>query len=173
MTLNEKTIDLDDGLNALDDDIDHVEDAQDELLDVIDDEYDGYHAVPAEVERKWEALEDQKQSIEGQQNALQRVIDEWDGAEFVIQELSGGQLVAIQDEVNSAAAADGMDMDGLDGARVVAMLQKSIVQAPPGAPDNPRDYPWAVMLYLFEKVNAFNTTGDTDFQSTSLRDAMP
>lgn len=96
-------------------------------------------------------------------------------SEFSITEITGGQLAEVQDTVNARASSEALasgDAQDMNGTRVVATLRAAVEQSPAGAPEDPADYRWQVMLYLFEQVNSLNTVGDTDFRTTSLQQAM-
>lgn len=174
----ETIIDLEEGVEELNEEIVEMEQAQRELKEVLQEEYGGYHEIPPTVEQKWEQLQERHKNLIGQRNVLERVTgdgeESWGGSEIQIGELTGGQLASIQDGVDAATGQmrQGMGGQDMNGARVIAFLQEGVLNAPPNAPDNPRDWPWLLMLWTFEKLNNFNTVGDTDFQTTSLREAM-
>lgn len=198
------TVDLENGIAETEDDMEQVVEARDELVSLLDDEYESFQDVPGDYVQKYEQYEQQRKQFLGRINSIVAFIlscDGWDDdeiddlrdehgslyeyyeeegpnigpSEFVISEMTGGQLAEVQDEVNARANADGLvsgDAQDMNGTRVIASLRKAVEKAPPGAPDDPADYQWQVMTYLFEKVNNLNTVGDTDFQTTSLRQAM-
>lgn len=165
-----------------------VNDAQDELVDKIEEEYESYSTVPEEEDRAFETLEEKRIELEGQADALERVVDEWDGGEFVIQELTTGALAEIQDSVSEASFDFNPEKGEMEGGTpkqgfgMVETLRKSIVRQPPKAPTRenefgetvpePANYPHQVGMYLFERVNNFNTVGDTDLGNSSLKERM-
>lgn len=96
-------------------------------------------------------------------------------SEFTISELTGGQLAEVQDEVSARASADALasgNAQDMNGTRVIATLRASVDSHPAGAPEDPAELRWKVMLYLFEQVSDLNAVGSTDFRTTSLRQAM-
>lgn len=202
--MRRETVDIESGIEEAEDDMQDVVEARDELVNLLNNEYDGFQDVPNKYQQKYEQYEQQRKNLLGQINSIVQFILDCDGwsedeieelrsehgslyeyykqegpnigpSEFVISEMTGGQLAEVQDTVNARANSDNLasgDAQDMNGTRVVASLRKAVEQAPPGAPDDPADYQWQVMTYLFEKVNNLNTVGDADFQTTSLRQAM-
>jgi len=202
--MKSETVDLENGIAETEDDMEQIVEARDELVRILNENYESFQDVPSKRVEKYEQYEQQRKQLLGRINSIVAFIlscDGWDEdeiddlrdehgslyayyqeegpnigpSEFVISEMTGGELAEVQDEVNARANADGLvsgDAQDMNGTRVIASLRKAVEQAPPGAPDDPADYQWQVMTYLFEKVNNLNTVGDTDFQTTSLRQAM-
>lgn len=165
-----------------------VEDAQDELIQQIEEEYGSYDDVPDSEDQAFDQLEEKRIELEGQAEALERVVEEWDGGEFVVEELTTGALAEIQDNVSEKSFdfdPEKGEMEGgtpKQGFGMVETLRKSIVRQPPGAPTRenefgetvpePANYPHQVGMFLFERVNNFNTVGDTDLGNSSLKERM-
>jgi len=138
------------------------------------------HLGPLDEETKIEDL-NQKQREDVRQQADDQ-LDELD-AEFHVQELKFGQLQKVQDKVMEESFevdVDSGDVDGVpkQGYYQVAVLEESVTEQPVGAPTDdhgypsPGDYKPAVGEWLFEKVNAINTVGDTEMGNSSLKEAM-
>lgn len=169
-------------------DIPPVIEAREELVNELENEFDDYKDVPHEYERAYEKLEEKRIELEGQQKALERAADEWGDGIFVIQELTMGQLATIQDSVSEKSfewdAESGEPVSGTpkQGYGMVETIRQSIVQYPDSSPTrndefgneepDPAQYPHQVGLYLFEKINSFNTIGDSELGNSSLRDRM-
>lgn len=188
--MNTTTIDLEEEAREIrNEKLPAVTDAIQELLEEFEAEYGTYSEVPADEERAYEKLEDKRVELEGRASALERVVDEWGGSEIVIQELSTGALAEIQDSVAEKSfefdpeAGEVRGGTPKSGFGMIETLRKSIVEQPDGAPVTvdsrtgeevpaPEDYPESVGMYLFEKVNSFNTVGDTEMGNSSLRERM-
>lgn len=165
-----------------------VEEAQEELISELKEEYGDYSSVPAEEEAAFEKLEEKRVELEGRADVLERTVEEYNGGEYVIRELTTGALAAIQDEVSEASFEFDPETQQVEGGTpksgygMVETLSRSIVQQPDGAPTrtgpkgaeqpDPREYPHQLGLFLFDKVNAFNTVGEADMGNSSLRERM-
>ena len=165
-----------------------VEDAQDQLVAELKEEYEDFSKVPDVEEKAFNALEEERIELEGQAQALENAVEAWDGGEFVIQELTTGQIAHITDAVSEKS----FDFDPHEGELKggtpkqgfgkIETLRQAIVQWPTDAPTRkdehgntgpaPADYPYQVGEYLYEKVNSLNTVGDTDMGNSSLRERM-
>ncbi|UBF23109.1 tail assembly chaperone [Haloarcula virus HCTV-16] len=155
-----------------------VEDAQDELVAQIEEEYESYNDVPESEDQAFEKLEEKRIELEGQAESLERVVEEWDGGEFIVRELTTGALAEIQDSVSEKSFEFDPERGEMKGGTpkqgfgMVETLRKSIVRQPPGAPTRenefgeevpePANYPHKIGLFIFEQVNSFNTVGETD-----------
>lgn len=188
--MRQTTIDLQDEIEAIrGEKLPAVEEGIVELIEEFEEEYESYSSVPAAEERAYEKLEEKRIELKGRAEALERVVDEWNGSEFVVEELTTGNLASIQDSVAEASfdfdPQEGEMTGGVprQGYGMVETLRHSIVRAPPGAPSTidpatgnenpePADYPQQVGMFLFERINSFNTVGDTDLGNSSLRERM-
>lgn len=94
---------------------------------------------------------------------------------FTLQELSGAHLSLIADTVSEDADIDietgTANSSPNPGKNMVLSVYLSLLDTPTEAPDDPREYPAALLKYLFEQVNELNGEGDAD-EGNSLRDAM-
>lgn len=187
--MRQTTIDLEDEIAELrGDKLPAIEDAQEELIAQFEDEYGDYSEVPDEEEDAYDTLEEKRVDLKGTVQALERVVDEWDGSQFTITELSMGAVADVQDKVSEASFSfdheEGEFEEGVpkQGYGMIETLRQAIVDQPDGAPTytdemgnrlpDPADYPHEVGMHLFEKVNAFNTVGETDLGNSSLRERM-
>lgn len=169
----ETTIDLSDGTEEIAEEIEQLDDDIEHLKQTVKEEYDSHLDVPQKVQDRWQQLQEKRKNLIGQQNKISEAIEDWGGSEITITELTGQQLAAVQDQINRGASQrEGLKGQSMNGARVVGFLQESVVNSPSNAPNDPGEWPWMVMLYVFEKVDNFNTVGETDFQQTTLKDAM-
>lgn len=168
--------------------IPELEEAAEDLLEKIENEYDDYEDVPKQYEQTYNELQEEITEKEGQATALKHYADEWGDGVFVLGELTTGQIAQVQDKV----AEQSFDFDPQQGEIVGGMpkrgfgmvetLRHAIQVAPDGAPvstgdrgkeqPEPGNYPSQVGMFLFEKANNLNTTGDTDLGNSSLRSRM-
>lgn len=183
------TIDLADEVDKIrDEKIKEIEKAQENLIKEFEEEYGSYSDVPSEEEGAFNRLEEERQELLGTAKALENAIEEWGGGEFVISELDTGSIARIQDRVSEKSfqfdPEQGQLKEGTpkQGFGMVETMRVAIQKQPEGAPikrDNkgnpqiaPGQYPHQVGLYLFEKINNYNTVGDVDLGNSSLRERM-
>lgn len=133
----------------------------------------------AEIEAEFDDLEAARTSVTGFVRALEKVVEEWNGSEFEIVELSAGTVRRIKDEV--AEKSDGEAYRS--GYHEIRVVEESVVSAPPGAPStldtktgeeepDPKEYPNRVFSWLYEKINAWNTVGEYDMGNSSLQERL-
>lgn len=185
-----ETIDLEDRIDELKQKEDDLKDDKQEILqdakevkqqleaaDRGTDEYRDLQRRYDEIEREWDSIEGQIVEAEGERNAIRRAIDEYGGSEFAIQEFSYDDWNRIQDEITEASFdfdARTQDVEGTprEGAYKSMVVNKAVVQSPPDAPDEAGAMPRQVCEYLYDKINAINTTGDTELGNSSLDEAL-
>lgn len=109
-----------------------------------------------------------------------------DDCVFVTEELSYGQTQAVQDDMMEKSFeldVQEEDMEGTpkQGYMQVELLREAIVDWPEEAPTReqrrteepePGDYPEQVSDWLFNRVDAFNTTQEAELGNTSLAEEM-
>lgn len=135
----------------------------DELAQELKEEYGSFREVPAEAEQKYERKEEERIETEGQASALERTVEAWGGDGVVeVKELTGGEFAMIR---------DGEFEEG-EGAAMVAVLRRAIIDTPAKASDDPADWPNQAVSYLFERVNAINTVGEVELGNLSLEQRM-
>lgn len=213
------TVDLEkEAQRILNEEVPALEEAKQELVSELLEEYGSYSDVPAEYRQTYDEFEEEIIELEGTAQALVSQVLDWSSEhdmkeietqyggvnEFieeegcvghgesviVIEELSTGQIGAIQDEVSERSfdfdPETGEMVDGTpkQGFGMVETLRHAIVKQPEGAPTRldpedgrseipePAEYSSQVGVFLFDKVNSLNTVGDTDLGNSSLREAM-
>lgn len=142
--------------------------------------------LPHEMEKEWSQLEDKRMTLEGEQKALERCVEEYGGAEFTLQELSYGDFNAVNDFVmEQSVEADYLkeEVKGTpkEGLYKTEVLRYSVISWPPEAPttkDGGKEwagvgaYPRQLGDFLFETANALNTTGEMEMGNSSLKEAL-
>jgi Arc/MetJ-type ribon-helix-helix transcriptional regulator len=105
---------------------------------------------------------------------------------FVTEELSYGQVQSVQDDMMEKSFELDIqeeDMDGTpkQGYMQIELLREAIVDWPEEAPTRtrrrteepePGDYPEQVSDWLFDRVDAYNTTQESELGNTSLEEEM-
>lgn len=170
-----KVIDLEERVEDINEELSEIEDRQEEIIeksieaDENDEEFDD------ELEGEFDDLEGDRVELEGERETLNTAIDSWDGGVFGIEELTFGQVQRISDEVLEESFefnVQSQDMTGTpkEGYYQIEILRAAVVDTPPEAPSDPAEYPTSIGEHLFEKVNAFNTVGDTEMGNSSLEE---
>lgn len=167
----ERTYDLRDRAEEIRaEELPEVEESIDDLVAAAAEEYGEWYKVPAAVRSTYETLEGRKVELEGQADAIERVVEEWGGGEHVIGELTAGQLARVRDEISGAAV--GAEVDPGEGAAQIRIVEEALIGRPSGAPEEVAEYPSSVVEPLFAAVNAVNTVGDVSMGNLSLRERM-
>lgn len=104
-----------------------------------------------------------------------------------VKELTFGQLQRVSDDMMEESFEVDVERESVEGTPrqgyyQTELLHEAIVDWPKNAPvytdeykkDHPQpgDYPIPVSEWLFDKVDALNTTGDTEMGNSSLEEAM-
>ncbi len=168
--------------------INELKKAQDNLVEEIKQDYDSFEEVPEVDQQAYDSLEAQITEARGVVQKLEEIAEEYDGSEFVIEELSTGALASIQDEVSEKSFDYDVERGEISGGTpkqgygMVETLRHSIVKQPHNAPTtkdargrdviDPGGYPHQLGIFLFDKINNMNTVGETDLGNSSLRDRM-
>lgn len=110
-----------------------------------------------------------------------------DFCEFTVKELTFGQLQGVSDDMMEESFEVDMDRQDIEGTPKqgyyqVELLREAIQSWPEHAPVRkdqygneqpaPGEYPIPVGEWLFERVDALNTSGDTEMGNSSLEEAM-
>lgn len=118
---------------------------------------------------------------------VREAFGEVESCEFVIQELSFGQVEGIGDDVADESFdldVEKQDVEGTprQGYYKILTLQEAIDEWPEGSPTqsgkyhnekpSPGDYPHQVADWMFDKVDAFNTTQETELGNSSLKEEL-
>lgn len=199
---------INDRLDEIDEEIDGIEIELENLMEAQGvsqpsdvEEYDEY-------EEKYEELQGEKIRLTGEKRAFLDAIVHWktdlditnnppheeveerfaevDECLFEIEELSFGQVQAVQDDMVEKSFDMDINEQDLDGTPKQGYMQKelikeSLVRWPEEAPEEtymgsrepkPGDYPDEVAEWLFEKVDAYNTTQEESMGNLSLEERM-
>lgn len=185
-----QTIDLNDRIAELKHKENDLKDQKDEILgDAKDvkaaiedaergsDEHLALQQQYSTIEQEWDAIEGDLVEAEGERKALMRAIEDYGGSEFVIQEFTFDDWNEIQDRIAEASfdfdpQTQNIDGTPKEGAYKSMVVNRAIVQAPPDAPSEAGAMPRQVCNHLYDKINAINTTGETDLGNTSLDEAL-
>ena len=110
--------------------------------------------------------------------------------QWTVRELSFGQLQAVSDDMMEESFDVDVERGNVTGTPKqgyyqIELLREAIREGPPGAPTRtvkmgtvereqpaPADYPFRIGEWLFDTVDAINTTGDTEMGNSSLSEAM-
>ena len=110
-----------------------------------------------------------------------------DICEFTVKELTFGQLQGVSDDMMEESFEVDMERQDIDGTPKQGYYQVELLrEALQGWPENapvredqygneqaaPGEYPIPVGEWLFERVDALNTAGDTEMGNSSLEEAM-
>lgn len=163
-------------LEQVEADIDEkVDTALDLEADAKDDDVELDVDVDAEL-RRLEAevtqLEATLVAVRGYAEALERAVDEWDGTEVIIRELTGAEVRLVKSEAQQKADQHGLDYT--DDIHETLFLQKAVQSTPPGAPEPSAigDLPNRLFEWLNSRANTLNSTGSFDMGNSSLRERM-
>lgn len=187
MPVSKRTVDMEDRIEELQDRLDEIEDEQEEVKQKAIAQQDEEGELPSELEDEWDELEAERVEKEGELDKFQETTEAWGGSEFTIEELTFGQLQAINDEMMEESFDVDVQRQSVEGTPKqgfyqIQTLREAIISQPAEAPTRkddfgkdapaPGDYPVAVGEWLFEKVNAFNTTGEAEMGNSSLKEAI-
>lgn len=143
--------------------------------------------VPDDMEQEWKEYKAKSLELEQDIRTIEEKIEEWEGSEFVVSELTWGQIEAVSDDMMEESFEVDIEKQDIDGTPrqgfyKLELLRESVEQSPPNAPTrkdelgreapSPGDYPPPVGEWLFDKVDALNTFGDASLGNLSLEDAI-
>lgn len=115
------------------------------------------------------------------------IYGEIDNCIFVVEELTFGQLQGVSDDMMEESFEVDVEREEVEGTPKqgfyqIEFLREAIIEQPPNAPHytdeynnrhpEPAEYPIPLGEWLYDKVDAINTTGDTEMGNTSLREAI-
>lgn len=172
-----KTVRLEDRIEELEQEITDIEDRQEEIVRKSVEAEQRGEEIDSDLEDEFDELEADRVEKDGEMQTMERTVNNWGSGEFEIKEMTFGQVQKISDDVLDKSFDIDMqtqDMSGTpkEGYYQIAVLREAIEESPNSAPSDPADYPTTVGEYLFEKVNALNTVGDTEMGNSSLEDRM-
>lgn len=140
-----------------------------------------------EVRKLMDAVVHWKTGVDVTTNPAREVVkEEYESVEscvFRVQELSYGQLQAVQDDMIERSFDVDVQREDMTGTPKQGYMEKEIVREalidwPDSAPTtrggepNPGAYPDALAEWLFEKIDAYNTTQESEMGNSSLRDRI-
>lgn len=177
------TLDLEDEAEQLRDQIGAIEGRQDQLADEAvgverraDDgaiEEDERQDEVNRLDRSFSVLEARRVRLEGYLDAVESAIEEWDGTEIQMRELTGQAARLLRDDLQRKAKQMGMD-EIPDGSHEIELVKETVVSMPPGAPDpgEVHGLPNRLFDWLHGRANALNTVGRFEVKNSSLRERM-
>jgi predicted nuclease with TOPRIM domain len=171
-----RTLDIEDERDDLAGDIEEIEERRDELLDEAmevdppedEEERERFNEIEAEVD----ALEEVLPRVRGYLNVLDRAIEEWEGSEITMRELTGAEARAVKTRAQEKADRAGVDYS--EDFHETLLLEKTVVSTPPEAPapDDIGDLPGRMHDWLLQRANAINSVGEFEMGNSSLRRRM-
>lgn len=169
-------ISLTEGVEELEQDIQDVrEEAQQARQEYQEEHEDEDDVTPFPDTERGQQYENAAQRLRVQKVALEDALEDWgEPSEFVIKELSYGELMMARDEVSSASYEPNPQTGGYegvprDGLYRVKVLELAIEEVPAEAPTDPKDFPPKVGSWLYDEIDEFNTTtpeGNLDLWET-------
>lgn len=167
------------------------------------DEYD-------EFNQQFQDLQNERKSLKGEKRSFMDAVVHWetdvdvtsnptheevaeayadvDSCVFRAEELSFGQIQAVQDDMVEKSFEMDMERQDIDGTpkqgyMQIELLREAIIDWPEEAPartveygnakePEPGDYPEDVSSWMFEKIDAFNTTQEESMENLSLEERM-
>jgi len=130
---------------------------------------------------------DERSIVDVNEDEVMEAFGEVEECAFTVRELTFGQLQAVSDDMMEESFEVDMQREDIEGTPKqgfyqIELLREAITRWPAGAPvqedqygneePSPGDYPIPVGEWLFEKVDALNTRGDTEMGNSSLEEAM-
>lgn len=174
MNRKELTVDLAEERERITEQLEEVNNERREVVEEYN-AYDDDSDVPSSLEQRWEELEAERVRHERREERFGEVIEELSSTEFVIRELSFGQVQAVQDIVSEQSFDVDIQSQSIDGTPLQGVyrsefMQRAIVDSPDEIED-PMDLPDVVGEWLWEKIDAFNTSGGETMGNMSLEEA--
>lgn len=107
------------------------------------------------------------ESLSQRLSAFERFQENCNGDEFVIKEMTFGEMMRAQDEVSRAHR----ETDGTpgEGYYKIMVMRYGIEEAPDGTPD-PKDYPYHIGQWVYDEIDALNTGGEVEVGNLSLEE---
>jgi seryl-tRNA synthetase len=176
MEILTKTLDLEDERDDLKERRDRLQSEIDNRVDRamgLEDNENG--DVAEELRRLDGEVEELEASLiltKGRLKAVNRALQEWEGSEVVVRELTGAEGRKIRTQAQKRA--EKMGTEYTDEFHKSLMLQHAIEQTPAGCPDpdNIGDLPEQMFDLLVARANTLNSVGDFEMGNSSLRERM-
>lgn len=187
------TVTWQDLITGYDDELSDLRDAYTEITSLATEEYgDDWQDtpvpsdpgdVPDEKMELWtyqqqaQQYEQAAKSIQQRQHLLDTLSERFGDGEFEIKMLSGSETMDVEADLRMMAQQRDVDMDVIQIRRNALTVDAATVDAPEGVPRDdagsptPSECPNALTLALWERVQAFNNAGETDFQAAGFGNA--
>lgn len=121
-----------------------------------------------EVETSYQALDEYRKEIETDLETIRSRIDEWDGSHFTASQLTWADRNHVDDLVAAETIRDGLDdTRAKQGAYKMKFVSVALDKKPPGCPD-PGGLPPCIGDYLFDRIDAFCSRGETNLSTSSV-----
>lgn len=185
MTLNRTTLDLADEVEEMEEQIAEIKgeaaDVQETLERVTPPkpgESDERREEREEAQEEWDRLDNRFKSLRTRLTAFESKLEDWGDGEFTIREMTYGEVMLCQDEVQQESFDIDVQTGQLDGVPRngyynIKVLETAVVDMP-NDPDltGPEDLPQRIGQWLFNEVDEFNMRGGEDLGNTSLEEAI-
>lgn len=121
-----------------------------------------------------ESIKARFNSLRQRLSAFERFAEDVEGDEFVVKEMTFGELMRARDEVSQASYSMNQQsgqVEGVprDGYYRIKVLEFGVKDAPQGAPP-PKDYPYHVGDWVYNAIDELNTGGEADTGNLSLEE---
>lgn len=145
--------------------------AEDEDEDVTEEEAD---AEIARLDREVDNLEASLAASQGYRRVLSRAVEQWDGTEIVMKELTGQEARIVKAQAQDRADRLGLGREQANEIRDIEFLKTAIDATPAGAPEPAEVHglPDLMFDWLLNRANALNSVGEFDMGNSSLRERM-
>lgn len=175
MRRSEITVDLVSAVESFEKELNEVNEERQEVLEQAENVEDGSDEK-RNLEDRWDNLEARRVQLERKIERFNIEIEELSSTEFTIRELSFGQVQAVKDIVSEQSFDVDIERQSVDGTPLQGVYQaefmkRSVVDKPSEVNDimNLAD---PIGEWLWNKIDAFNTSGDEDMGNMSLDEAM-
>lgn len=174
MARKEITVCLSKACDKFQDELDGVNSERREIVEEYR-SYEDSEDAPKSLKKRWEKLEAQRVTLNRKISRFEDEIESLDETEFVIRELSFGQVQAVQDIVSEESFDVDIESQSIDGTPLQGVfrsefMSRAVVSKPDGIGDI-MDLPDVIGEWLWDRVDAFNTSGEEDMGNMSLEEA--
>jgi Sec-independent protein translocase protein TatA len=175
MRRSEITVDLVSAVESFKEELEEVNEERQEVLEQAESVEDTSDEK-RNLEDRWDNLEARRVQLERKIERFNIEIEELSSTEFTIRELSFGQVQAVKDIVSEQSFDVDIERQSVDGTPLQGVYQaefmkRSVVDKPPEV-DDVMDLADPIGEWLWNKIDAFNTSGDEDMGNMSLDEAM-
>ena len=176
MNRKKLTIDAQDAQGRFKSRLEEVNGERQEILEEFKQYKSDNKDVPDEMRDDWEALEAERVQLERKVERFDDFISEVSSTEFVISELTFGQMQAVKDIVSQESFDVDVQKQSVEGTPLEGVYREAIltrsIQEKPEEVDNVMDLPDVIGEWLWGKVDALNTSGDEEMGNMSLEEAL-